>query len=283
MERLKEIKKKGADTATPEDIPIGLGVIIDFLNSDPDAQNLIKDMELKAIFTVESVDSYLLTVANGKSEFVKKSESDTDFSLTSSLKTITEVLIGQSDAAIEWIKGNIAVDGDFEKMVDFFEIMELGYDKLGIVEKGEREVLIDAKTMRKLYNVYMEGATDIDPDDIPLIMDIFCTFANLNTEAQEVLEDEEYTVQMVLTDINKSYVVRAKDQKVSWAQESIDDWTLRFSMALTTAASIFLSGDAAQAFLGGEIEADGNIAEALVLNDVITVFLDLLPFAESPF
>ena len=75
MERLKEIKKKGADTATPEDIPIGLGVIIDFLNSDPDAQNLIKDMELKAIFTVESVDSYLLTVANGKSEFVKKSES----------------------------------------------------------------------------------------------------------------------------------------------------------------------------------------------------------------
>ena len=283
MERLKEIKEKGADSATPEDIPVGLGVITDFLNNDPDAQNLIKDKKLKAIFTVEGIDSYLLSVTNGKSEFLKKSEPNTDFSLKSPLKTITEVLIGQSDAAIEWIKGNIDVDGDFEKMVDFFEIMELAYDKLGIVDEGEREVLIDAITMRKLYNVYMEGATDIDPNDIPLIMDIFCTFANLNAEAQEILEDEEYVVQMVLTDINKSYVVRAKDQKVSWAEENIDNPSLKFSMALTTAANIFLSGDAAQAFLGGEIEAEGNIAEALVLNDVITVFLDLLPFAESPF
>ena len=283
MERLKEIKEKGADTATPEDIPIGLGVIIDFLNSNPEAQKLIKNMQLKASFTVKDVDTYLLTVENGKSEFVKKTESDTDFKLSSSLKTITEVLIGQSDAAIEWIKGNIEIEGDFERMVDFFEIMELGYDTLGIVEPGEREVLIDAKTMRKLYNVYMEGAKDIDPNDIPLIMDIFCTFANLNAEAQQILEDEEYVVQMVLTDINKSYVVRAKDQKVSWAEESIDNPSLRFSMALTTAADVFLSGDAAQAFLGGKIDAEGNIAEALVLNDVITVFLDLLPFAESPF
>jgi alkyl sulfatase BDS1-like metallo-beta-lactamase superfamily hydrolase len=283
MERLKEIKEKGADSATPEDIPIGLDVITDFLNNNPDAQNLIKDIQLKASFTVEDVDTFLLTVSNGKSEFAKKSESDTDFKLSTKLKTITEVLIGQSDAAVEWIKGNMEVDGDFEKMVDFFGIMELAYDSLGIVEPGEREVLIDAKTMRKLYNVYMDGAKDIDPDDIPLIMDIFCTFANLNAEAQEVLEDEEYTVQMVLTDIGKSYVVRAKDNKVSWAEEDIDDASLKFSMALTTAADIFLSGDAAQAFLGGKIDAEGNIAEALVLNDVITVFLDLLPFAESPF
>ena len=67
------------------------------------------------------------------------------------------------------------------------------------------------------------------------------------------------------------------------AEENIDNASLKFSMALTTAADIFLSGDAAQAFLGGKIDAEGNIAEALVLNDVITVFLDLLPFAEAPF
>lgn len=129
----------------------------------------------------------------------------------------------------------------------------------------------------------MEGAKDIDPDDIPLIMDIFCTFANLNAEAQEVLAEEEFVVQMNLTDIGKNYVVRAKDNKVSWAEGKSDDASLQFSMALTTAADVFLSGDAAQAFLGGKIDAEGNIAEALVLNDVITVFLDLLPFAESPF
>jgi alkyl sulfatase BDS1-like metallo-beta-lactamase superfamily hydrolase len=283
MERLKEIKEKGADSATPEDIPTGLDVITDFINTNPDAQKLIKDLKLNASFIISDIGTYLFSIANGKSEYAKKSESDTNFSLSTNLKTITEVLIGQSDAAIEWIKGNITVEGDFEKMVDFFELMELANNSLGIVEEGEREVLIDAKTMRKLYNVYMEGAKDIDPEDIPLIMDIFCTFANLNAEAQEVLEDEEYVVQMILTDVNKSYVVRAKDNKVSWAEERIDDATLQFSMALTTAADIFLSGDAAQAFLGGKIDAEGNIAEALVLNDVITVFLDLLPFAESPF
>ncbi len=167
MERLKEIKEKGADSATPEDIPIGLGVITEFINTNPDAQNLIKGLEMKASFIIEDADTYLLSVANGKSEYLKQSEKDTNFTLTTNLKTITVVLIGQSDAAIEWIKGDIEVEGDFEKMVDFFELMELAYNSLGIVGEGEREVLIDAKTMRKLYSVYMEGAKDIDPDDIP--------------------------------------------------------------------------------------------------------------------
>ncbi|MHA1252260.1 MAG: hypothetical protein ACTSVV_19290 [Promethearchaeota archaeon] len=53
-------------------------------------------------------------------------------------------------------------------------------------------------------------------------------------------------------------------------------------MELYTAADIFLSGDATSAFLDGKIEAEGNVAEALVLNDIIIVFLDLLPFAGAP-
>jgi len=284
MERLKEIKEKGVDSATPEDILIGLGVITEFINTNPEAQNLIKNFELTGNFDVEGVGNYILSIANGKSEYAQKSISEPSFSIFANLKSLTEILIGQLDASMAFITGDIEVAGDFGKMVDFFEVMELVYNKLELVEKEERTTLVDAKTMRKFYNLYMEFSTDksieIDPNDIPLIFDIFCTFANLNKEAIDVMEDEEFLVQMVIPDVN-TYVVKAENGKVSWSEGEIENPSLQFVLELNTAADVFLSGDAASAFLDGKIEASGNIAEALVLNDLVEIFLEMLPFTEK--
>ncbi len=281
MERLKEIMEKGADSATPEDIPIGLGVVTEFMNENTEAQNLIKDFNLTGLFVLKDNDNYILTIANGKGEYAQKSDDDVDFKLFTTLKSLAEILIGQTDVSLSFIKGNIEVEGDFGKMVDFFEVIELFYDKSEWIEKTEQEGLLDSATMRKFYSLYKEIEEDenfdIDPNDIPLIFDIFTVFANQNKDAKEVLEDEEYCVQMLIKDVG-AYVITLKDGITSWSDVRIDDPTLQFEIGLNTAARVFLSGDAASAFLAGEIEASGNIAEALVLNDLIETLLDLLPF-----
>ncbi|MHA1291647.1 MAG: SCP2 sterol-binding domain-containing protein [Promethearchaeota archaeon] len=280
MERLKEIKEKGIDSIKSDDISVGLGVITEFINTNLEAQNLIKNMELTGYFDIEGEDNYILSISNGKCEYAKKNVDDASFSIFSGLKSIIEILIGKLDVSLAFITGDIEVTGDFEKMVDFFEIIELAHVGLGFIKKEDQKVLLDAKTMRKFYNIYMEGAKDIDPNDIPLVFDIFTTFANLNKEAQEILEDEDALIQMKVPDVG-FFVIKIEDGKMSWSDKKIDNPELEFELSLETAADLLLSGDAASAFMAGKIEASGNIAQALVMNDVIQAFLDLLPFTEK--
>lgn len=281
MERLKEIKEKGVESATPEDIPIGLGVITEFVNTDADAQNLIKIFDFKAKFAIDGVGDYAFSIANGKAEHAQKSIEDADFSLYTSLGSISEVLIGQTDITLSFLAGNVGVEGDFGKMIDFFEVIELAYEKIEVLKNSERLTLMDSKTIRKLYNLYVNEMEDgIDPNDLPLLFDIFSAFSKVNKEAKEILEEEEFTVQMNIPNVG-SFVIIAKDDQISWSDVKIDDADLEFELALETAAELLMSGDAASAFLAGKIDASGNIAHALVVNDLIETFLDMLPFVEK--
>jgi len=279
MERLKEIKAKGAETATAGDISIGLSVFTDFINSNSEAQNLIEGKEMIGYFCLDDAANYVITIKDGKCQYAQKDINDPSFSVYAPLTSITKILIGDLDVSMGFITGEIEVAGDFPAMVDFFEVMELALTELGLVERG-RKLLLDTETMRKFYNLYMEGAQDIDPADIPLVFDIFCTFGNLNMEAQEILDEEDALIQMNVPDVG-SFVIKVKDNKVSWSNEKIDDAELEFELSLQTAADLLLSGDAATAFLEGRIEAEGNIAQALVMNDLIQVFLEMLPFTSD--
>jgi len=279
MERLKEIKAKGAETATADDIAIALGVLTDFFNTNSEAQNLIKGKDITGYFSLYDAANYVISIKDGKSEHAQKDMSEPSFSVYAPLTSVSKVLIGDIDVSMGFISGEIEVDGDFPSMVDFFEVIELALTELGLVEK-DRELLLDSDTMRKFYNLYMDGAKDIDPADIPLVFDIFTTFGNLNPEAQEILDEEDALIQMNVPDVG-SFVIKVADNKLSWSDQKIDNAELEFELSLETAADLLLSGDAATAFLEGRIEAEGNIAQALVMNDLIQVFLEMLPFTED--
>ncbi len=281
MERLKEVKA-GAK-ATINDIPVALKVFTELINTNKEAQKIVKGVDIIAQFKVEGADPYILVVKGGKSSFEKKGASNASFTLATNLKTITEVLLGDIDAAVAFLKGDIDVEGDFEKMVVLFEIIELANDVLQLINKEKRKILIDAKTMKKLYNVYkasLVSGANIDPADVPLIFNIFTTFANLNQEAQETIKGEEILVQMIIKDVG-TYVVKISEGKSTWSDKAVDEPTLQFEIGLNTAADIFLSGDAASAFLAGKINASGNIAQAIVLQDLIDIFLLMLPFTQK--
>ncbi len=281
MERLKEVKSGAKPTIN--DIPVALGVFTELINTNKEAQKIVKGVEMIGQFKVEGADPYLLIIKGNKARFEKKSASNASFTLITNLKTITEVLLGDVDAAVAFLKGDISVEGDFEKMVVLFEIIELANDVLELIDKEKRKILIDAKTMKKLYNVYktsLVSGANIDPADVPLIFNIFSAFANLNKEAQETIKGEEMLVQMIIKDVG-TYVVIIKDGQESWSDKAVDEPTLQFEIGLNTAADIFLSGDAASAFLAGKINASGNIAQAVVLQDLIDIFLNILPFTQK--
>jgi len=204
--------------------------------------------------------------------------SGADIILYGGVETITKVLIGEEDAVISFLSGALEVDGDFEKLMPFLETIESAYEKLGIVEKGERKVLIDAQTMKTLYDVYLAGGTNVDSAYIPLFFNIFTTFVNVNEEAQDVIMDEELRVQMTIKDIG-SYTLEAVDGKMIWIDGKVDNPILEFELDIKTAAEVLLGGDAASAYLSGAVVATGNIAQALILQELLELFLEILPFA----
>ncbi|MHA1291809.1 MAG: SCP2 sterol-binding domain-containing protein [Promethearchaeota archaeon] len=277
ISRIMEIKKNGAGTATAEDIPKFLQILSDFINEDAETQSLVKDLEMTISIEIEGAEPCVIKVKDGKSEFSIGKESKADFTLYSDIETITKVLIGEEDPIVAFLSGKMEIDGDFDKMIPFLENIELAYDKLGIVDKSERKALVDAKTMKKLYEVYMAGATDVDPNDIPLFFDIFTTFVNVNEEAQDVIIDEELRIQMNVKEIG-FFTLEAKDGKMTWTKGKTDNPILEFEVGLKTAADVLLGGDAASAYLSGEVTASGNIAQALILQELLELFLELLPF-----
>lgn len=280
VKRILEIKKNGEASANADDVSMFLKTMCEFINTDADAKKLIKDQKLSAGMDVKGAGKFVLSIDKGKCEFAKKDVAGTSFKLFCDIKTLAEIIIAKTDAAITFLRGDLELDGDFEKLVAFFELLELASEKLGIFKKGERKALVDAKTMKKLYEVYKAGAEEIDPNEIPLFFNIFCSFVNSNPEAQEIVEGQKIRVQMNISDIDKSYVIEVKDGKMSWSDKKITDAILEFTTAIKTAASVLLGGDAASAYLSGEVTATGNIQQALVLQELIELFLELLPFTQ---
>ena len=278
VSRILEIKKNGAETATSEDIQLFYNIIAEYLNTDPDVKEKIKDLSLSISIDIDGKRSSLI-VDNGKAEFKSEKVSDPDVQLFSDLKTMASIAAGLLDAQKAFLSGNLEVDGDFEKMIIFLEILEDAYEKLGIATKEERDILVDAATMKKLYQLYEEGATDVDPNDIPLFFDIFCAFINLNEEARDVIEDEDLRVQMIVKEAGPFLIYKdEEDGLVKWSKEKVDDAILEFEVSIKTAADVLLGGDAASAYLSGEVTATGNIAQALILQELLELFLELLPF-----
>ncbi len=274
ISRILEIKKNGAETATKDDIKMFYGIIAEYLNAD--ALDVIKDLNVTIAIDIDG-DKSSLIIKGGKAEFKPEDTMGAEVQLFADVKTMAAIATGSLDAQKAFLSGAMEIDGEFDKMIDFLELLEGAYEKLGITTKGERDILVDAATMKKLFNIYEAGATDVDSADIPLFFNIFCTFINLNEEAQDVVEDEELRVQMMIKDVGP-YLIYKDGDEVKWSAEKVEDAILEFEVSIKTAADILLGGDAASAYLSGEVVATGNIAQALILQELLELFLEILPF-----
>ncbi len=163
----------------------------------------------------------------------------------------------------------------------FFEIAELAYEKLGLARMGEKLAIIDAKTMRRLTEIYNISAEKIDSNDITLFFNIFAAYANNNPDAKGILaEQKELRLQINLTDINKAFVIKIRDGELIWSDQKIDDPLLEFSITIQTAAEVLLGSGPASAFRSGKVIVSGNMQQAMVFQELFESFSELLPLSK---
>jgi len=129
--------------------------------------------------------------------------------------------------------------------------------------------------MKSLIDVYSKGASLVEPSHVPLFLEVFTSFVNSNPEAKEIVSEEDLIIQIKISDLD-SYVIRIRENTMEWAKETISNPNLSLEMSLQTSVEVLLTGNAISAFMAGKIIVEGDIAKALVFQDLIDIFLGFI-------
>lgn len=276
VNQILEIKKAGVDSVSAGDIITFLRLAESFVNEDSEIQEMLKGLAFSIVLDTEDTKNWV-KLENGKASSGEGKIGGASLTLSCDVDVAAQIFLGEEEAATLYLKGELEADGDFTYIIHFLQILEVAHDKTGILKKEDRKTLIPLESLERLFQVYNEGVEAAKPEDIPLFFGVLEAFVNENEEAHDEIDGlEEKKIQMTIGDIEKSFTIVLKDGKMSWVDGPVDNPTLSFSVDMETAAEILLGGDAAAAYLSGKIVATGNLADALILQEIIELFLEIL-------
>jgi putative sterol carrier protein len=275
LKRIIEIREKGIEAISNEDIPTIFQLICDFINLDQDAQKQIKDYNLAMQIKIEDLESYFLTILEDRIEFTKEPLESQDFVISSDLRTISKLLLGQLDPLEAYFSELLTIKGDLFKVIQFVEILELTFAKLEIINNSEKKLLFDTGSMKSLIDVYLKGASIVEPYHVPLFLEILTFFVNSNPEAKEIILDENLIIQLIISDY-ASYILHIKNCIMEWAKGLVPNPDLTLEMSLQTSVETLIAGNAMSAYMEGKIIIEGNIAKALIFQNLIDIFLEFI-------
>ncbi|MFX1276948.1 MAG: SCP2 sterol-binding domain-containing protein [Promethearchaeota archaeon] len=275
IKRLLEIRDKGAEFATLEDIPLTYDIIIQFFNLNKKIQEMIKDLDFKLVINLEGIGANTFIISRGSAEYKQGKLDDADVILTTDLTTIAQILLGIKDPIIAYFRGEIEVDGDLLTMVQYQELLELSYTELKIIDVDKRELILEPSELKMLLEVYKGIIKPDDPSIMVSFLKILTAFVNNNSEALEEIEDQEMRIQLKVRDI-ESFLIEITDGKMNWSEGAVEDASVTIEMPMDIGMDMIQSGDAVSAYMAGDISVEGNLQEALAFQEVLQIFLDTI-------
>ena len=275
IKRLIEIRQKGAEAVSIDDIPVIFQILCDFININPEAQKLIEGYRLGMIVKIKDAEPYHLIIEDKKAEFNKGTLKSPEFIIKSNLKTFSNLFFGQVDPLEAYFSEIFKIEGELLKIIIFVELLELAFELIEVNDNQDKKRVIDANSMKDLMNVYLKGPSNVKPSQVPLFLEVLTVFVNNNPEAQETISEEDLSIQMKITDLD-NYTIRIADNRMEWHKGEVTNPNLVLEMNLKTSAHLLINGNPVSAYMKGDILIEGDIAKALVLQDLIDIFLDFI-------
>ena len=275
VKRILEIKEKGAESATKDDIPIALNLMVELVNTNPEIQEMVKGLTLSGVIELTDINETLnMSIDNGKASYGTGSLANADFNFRGDMKTITKVLLGELDAVTAYFSEAVEADGDLEQMITFMGVLEVGLDLMKIVKKGEMKTIIPIDTMKELLQAYNTGREAIKPEHVPQFLNVLAVFININPEAQEEIEDADLKIAMKFTDVGDFYI-SVENNKMTVSDKSFNgDATLELIMPLSTMTDVMFDGDAVSAYMAGQITVNGDLSQAMLFQSIMEMLIE---------
>lgn len=275
IKRLIEIRQKATEAVSIDDIPVIFQLLCDFINVNPEVQKLIEGYKLRMMVKIKDAEPYHLIIEDKNAEFNEGTLKSPDFIIKSNLKTISKLFLVQVDPLEAYFSEDFKIEGELLKVIKFVEILELAFQLLEVNDNQDKKGVIDANSMKDLINVYLKGPSNVEPSQVPLFLDVLTVFVNNNPEAKETISEEDLSIQMKITDLD-NYIIRIVDNRMEWYKGEETNPNLILEMDLETSADLLINGNPVSAYMEGKIKIEGDIAKALVLQDLIDIFLGFI-------
>jgi len=134
--------------------------------------------------------------------------------------------------------------------------------------------MVDQALIDKLKGL-MDDPSAATIEDYPQLLEFLKQVSKENDDLKEELEDMDIVVQMVITDKDKKFWLKAQEGIVDAGEGDIDNPSFTFSAAFETAVGM-LTGevDATSAYMAGDITVEGNLQDAMAFQEILELAME---------
>ncbi|MBY9006924.1 MAG: SCP2 sterol-binding domain-containing protein [Candidatus Lokiarchaeota archaeon] len=135
--------------------------------------------------------------------------------------------------------------------------------------------MVDEALINELKEKLDAGAASAEPEDALKCFELYNQIALEMEDLKEELEDMEITVQIILTDVDKKYWIKAVEGKLSYGDGEVDKPSFTFSAIKEIGIGmLFGEVDATSAYMAGDITVEGNLQDAMAFQEIIELAME---------
>ncbi len=135
--------------------------------------------------------------------------------------------------------------------------------------------MVSKELVKELQEKFDAGAAAAEPDIALKCFDLFNQISQEMEDLKEELEDMDIAVQMILTDVDKKYWIKASEGKMEFGAGDVDNPSFTFSATKEVGLGmLFGEVDATSAYMAGDITVEGNLQDAMAFQEIIELAME---------
>lgn len=137
--------------------------------------------------------------------------------------------------------------------------------------------MVDEALLKEIKEKMDAGAAAADINDTLKVYELFKQVAEENEDLKEELEDMDITIQMIITDADAKFWLKAHDGTMEFGEGEVDNPSFTFSATKEVGSGmLFGEVDATSAYMAGDITVEGNLQDAMAFQEIIELALEAL-------
>jgi len=137
--------------------------------------------------------------------------------------------------------------------------------------------MVDDALLNEVKGKMDAGAAAADAKDTLKVFELFKQVAEENEDLKEELEDMDITIQMIITDADAKFWLKAHDGTMEFGEGDVENPSFTFSASKEVGAGmLFGEVDATSAYMAGDITVEGNLQDAMAFQEIIELALEAL-------
>ena len=135
--------------------------------------------------------------------------------------------------------------------------------------------MVDEGLLKDIKSAMDAGADAADSAAVLNVFKFFQAVSKENEDLAEELEDMDITVQMIITDKDAKFWIKASGGNIEFGEGDVDSPSFTFSCTMAVGAGmLFGEVDATSAYMAGDITVEGNLQDAMAFQEIIELAME---------